>query len=55
LNAGDLKDALDQIRNEDIRHELGISPLSEKNNRIQEYMESTFAENGTYPNSTTGV
>jgi hypothetical protein len=27
---------LDQIRNEDIRNELGISPLSEKNNRIQE-------------------
>jgi hypothetical protein len=26
---------LDQIRNEDIRNELGISPLSEKN-RIQE-------------------
>jgi hypothetical protein len=27
---------LDKIRNEDIRSELGISPLSEKNNRIQE-------------------
>jgi hypothetical protein len=27
---------LDQIRNEDIRNNLGISPLSEKNNRIQE-------------------
>jgi hypothetical protein len=27
---------LDQIRNEDIRNELGISPLSEKNNGIQE-------------------
>jgi hypothetical protein len=27
---------LDQIRNKDIRNELGISPLSEKNNRIQE-------------------
>jgi hypothetical protein len=27
---------LDQIRNEDIRKELGISPLREKNNRIQE-------------------
>jgi hypothetical protein len=29
---------LDQIRNEDIRNELGISPLSENNNRIQEKM-----------------
>jgi hypothetical protein len=27
---------LDKIRNEDIRNELCISPLSEKNNRIQE-------------------
>jgi hypothetical protein len=27
---------LDQIRNEDVRNELGISPLSEKNNTIQE-------------------
>jgi hypothetical protein len=27
---------LDKIRNEDIRNELGISPLSEKNNIIQE-------------------
>jgi hypothetical protein len=27
---------LDQMRNEDIRNELGISPLSENNNRIQE-------------------
>jgi hypothetical protein len=26
----------DQLRNENIRNELGISPLSEKNNRIQE-------------------
>jgi hypothetical protein len=25
-----------QIRNEDIRNDLGISPLSENNNRIQE-------------------
>jgi hypothetical protein len=32
-----LKDKrLDQIRNKDIRNELGISPLSKKNNRIQE-------------------
>jgi hypothetical protein len=27
---------LDQIRNKDIINELGISPLSENNNRIQE-------------------
>jgi hypothetical protein len=27
---------LDQIRNEDIRNELGIFPLRETNNRIQE-------------------
>jgi hypothetical protein len=27
---------LDQIRNEDIRNEFGISPLSKKNNKIQE-------------------
>jgi hypothetical protein len=28
--------SLDQIRREDIRNELGISPLREKNIRIQE-------------------
>jgi hypothetical protein len=47
--------SLDQIRNEDVINELGISPLSEKNNRIQELMESTCAKNGTYPHSTTGI
>jgi hypothetical protein len=46
---------LDQIRNEDIRNELGISPFSEKNNRIKKQMESTSAKNGTYPHSTTGI
>jgi hypothetical protein len=46
---------LDQIRNEDIRNELGITPLGEKKNRIQEYMESTSAKNGTYPHSITGI
>jgi hypothetical protein len=47
--------SLDQIRNEDVINELGISPLSEKNNIIQELMESTCAKNGTYPHSTTGI
>jgi hypothetical protein len=27
---------LDQVRNEDIRNELGIPPFKRKNNRIQE-------------------
>jgi hypothetical protein len=27
---------IDQIRNEDIRNKLGISPLNEKNNKIQQ-------------------
>jgi hypothetical protein len=38
-----------------LRNELGISPLTEKNNRIQEQMESTYAKNGIYPHPTTGI
>jgi hypothetical protein len=43
---------LDQIRNEDVRNELGISSLSEK---IIEYRNKWKAKNGTYPHSTTGI
>jgi hypothetical protein len=46
---------LDQIRNEDIRNELGISPLSEKIIEYRKKMERTSAKNGTYPRSTTGT
>jgi hypothetical protein len=45
---------LDQVRNEDIRNELGFSPLREK---IIEYRNKWEAhlKNGTYPHYTTGI
>jgi hypothetical protein len=44
---------LDQIRNEDIRNELGISPLSQK---VTEYRNKWKAHlRRTYPHSTTGI
>jgi hypothetical protein len=46
---------LDQIRNEDIRNEMGISPLSEKIIEYRNKWKAQFAKNGTYPHSTTGI